>query len=283
MMSAAPSGTASQITESISASRAHRRLAQLRRRLIRRRRVRDLEIHVSGAARAYEIAVPADPDGVLDELAAPEPHMPYWATPWPSGLALAEVALARRGRLAGRRVLELGCGLGATATALVECGARVTGIDCFGEALAYTRYNVARNVGRTPGTLRLDWRTAEGAGWLAAQRVDVVLAADVLYEPEDVAPLLALGEDVLRRGCVAALPSGWPSRVGRRAGASWKRRASAAGAASTSPSSVSGPRRWAARSCASISLSLSARDTSSSGSRVTPANVGGCEPAPRAR
>ena len=47
-------------------------------------------------------------------------HMPYWATPWASGLFLAEVVLARPEALRGRRVLELGCGLGTTAVAAVE-------------------------------------------------------------------------------------------------------------------------------------------------------------------
>ena len=126
--------------------------------------------------------------------------MPYWATPWPSGLALAEVALARRERLAGRRVLELGCGLGTTATALAECGSNALGVDCFAEALAYARYNVARNTDRTLRTLLLDWRTEAGVRWLTSQRADIVLAADVLYEAEDIAPLLALGERVLGRG-----------------------------------------------------------------------------------
>src|SRR5688500_18975874 len=148
-MSAAPTGTASQASQSISAVSGQRRVAHWRRRLERRRSVRDLELHVPGAARTYLVAIPADPDAVLDELASPEPHMPYWATPWPSGLALAEVALARRERVAGRRVLELGCGLGTTATALAECGSSPLGVDCFAEALAYARYNVARNTGRT--------------------------------------------------------------------------------------------------------------------------------------
>lgn len=202
-MSAAPAGTASQESQadqSTSAVSGQRRLTHWRRRLERRRPVRDLELDVPGAARTYLLAIPDDPDAVLDELASPEPHMPYWATPWPSGLALAEVALARREHLAGRRVLELGCGLGTTATALAECGSSPLGVDCFGEALAYARYNVARNTGRTLRTLLLDWRTEAGVRRLAALRADIVLAADVLYEAEDIAPLLALGEQILGRG-----------------------------------------------------------------------------------
>lgn len=162
--------------------------------------MREVELSVPGAARPFLIAHPANPDEVLDELASPEPHMPYWATLWPSGLALAEVALARRERLLGCTVLELGCGLGTTATALAECGALVTGVDCFGEALAFARFNVARNSGRTLRTLKLDWREEAGARRIGELAVEVLVAADVLYETEDVAPLLALGEGALSRG-----------------------------------------------------------------------------------
>ncbi|CAA9293660.1 MAG: hypothetical protein AVDCRST_MAG77-4927 [uncultured Chloroflexi bacterium] len=178
-----------------------RRLAAWRRRLERRRQVLDLPITIPGAARAYSIAVPANPDAVLDELMAPDPHMPYWATPWASGLALAELLLVRRGALTGRRALELGCGLGITATAAAEVGLDVTASDCFAEALAYTGYNALRNAGQSVHTLLVDWRTPEGRIALAGPReVDLVLAADVLYEAEDIPPLLELLSRLLHQG-----------------------------------------------------------------------------------
>ena len=193
-----------------------RRLGAWRRRLERRRPLRDLEVRVPGARRVYTLAVPADPDAVLDEVAAAleapaapsgtpaaagrhataaraQVHMPYWATLWASGLALAEAALARPAALRGRRAIELGCGLGVTAAAALEAGAALLAVDCFAEALAFCRYNAARNAGAAPRTLLADWRTAAGCAKLrAGERFDLVLAADVLYEPEDVAPLLAL-------------------------------------------------------------------------------------------
>jgi predicted nicotinamide N-methyase len=128
--------------------------------------------------------------------------MPYWATPWPSGIALAEVALARRAELQAKPVVELGCGLGITATALVDTGVDVLAVDCFPEALTYTRLNVLRNTGREPRTLLVDWRTAEGRRALSGITTGALLAADVLYEGEDVAPLLELGEEALRRGAL---------------------------------------------------------------------------------
>jgi predicted nicotinamide N-methyase len=148
---------------------------------------------VPGAGASYLVAAPANPDAVLDELVAPEPHMPYWATPWPSGLALAELVLERRERLRSRRVVELGCGLGITATAAVEAGARLLVSDCFAEALAFCQYNACRNAGQAPRTLLADWRTTAGRDALARPGpFDLVLAADVLYEAEDIAPLLDL-------------------------------------------------------------------------------------------
>ena len=190
------------------APRAARRAIALRRRLEARRRLQVIEIAIAGAPQPYQVAAPADPDAVLDEIAAPvsvtaesEPHMPYWATPWASGLALAEVALVSRAEVAGRFVLELGCGLGVTATAALQAGAALVVADCFAEALTYCRYNALRNAGAEPRTLLTDWRTEVGRRLLvAAGPFDLVLAADVLYEPEDVAPLLDLAPRLLRPG-----------------------------------------------------------------------------------
>jgi predicted nicotinamide N-methyase len=183
-------------------SRVRQQLVSWRRRLERRREVLDLAIAIPGAARPYSVVVPANPDAVLDELLAPEPHMPYWATPWASGLALAELLLSRRHEVAGRRALELGCGLGITATAAVEAGLVLTATDCFAEALAFARYNALRNAGRRIRTLLVDWRASAGREAIASQGdLQLVLAADVLYEPEDVPPLRDLLNRLLPRGC----------------------------------------------------------------------------------
>jgi predicted nicotinamide N-methyase len=182
-----------------------RRLAIWRGKLAGRRPVRDLAVTIPGAGEGYVLAAPADPDAVLDETdVAGDGHMPYWATLWASGLFLAEVVLARPEAVRGRRVLELGCGLGATATAVLEAQGgkgRLVAADVFGETLVYCRYNALRNTGRAPRTLLADWRTAEGRARMAGGApFDLVLAADVLYEPEDVAPLLDLAPRLVARG-----------------------------------------------------------------------------------
>jgi len=166
-------------------------------------------------------------------------HLPYWGLLWPSGLALAEELLratltsaegslhrdmrarqaallpsgsesklaspiAPRGDGPGVRslhALELGCGLGVTATAALDSGLTLTAADCFPEALAFCRYNTQRNMGRTPTTWLVDWRTEAGRAALAlAAPYDLLLAADVLYEEPDIALLLDLAPRLVGSG-----------------------------------------------------------------------------------
>lgn len=107
--------------------------------------------------------------------------MPYWAELWPSGLALARAMPAE---LAGRAIVELGCGLGVPSLVAAARGARVTAVDWAEEAIELLRENASRN-GLELQAVRADWRDFDGA-------FDLVLAADVLYERRNVDPLLAL-------------------------------------------------------------------------------------------
>ena len=124
---------------------------------------------------------PAAPDALLDEQAfARDEFLPYWAELWPAATALAS-ALPN---LAGLRVIELGCGLGLPSLVAAARGADVTATDWADDAVALLRENAARN-GLTLRAEVWDWREPR------LERFDVVLAADVLYERRNVAPLLA--------------------------------------------------------------------------------------------
>src|SRR5436309_1605224 len=71
------------------------------------------------------------------------PLLPYWSVLWRSGLALAhEVAEAD---LAGRRVVELGCGLGVPSLAAARCGADVLATDADEEPLDLLARNAQEN------------------------------------------------------------------------------------------------------------------------------------------
>jgi predicted nicotinamide N-methyase len=120
----------------------------------------------------------SEADYVLDE------RLPYWADLWPSARVLAATLLQEDGR--GRRLLEMGCGVGLATIAAMQAGFDVTATDYYEEALHVTRGNAARNLGREPRVQMVNWR--EWPNDLGT--FDVVVAADVLYEKE-YAPLVA--------------------------------------------------------------------------------------------
>jgi predicted nicotinamide N-methyase len=146
-----------------------------------------LEHVVALPGRELELLAPRDRDALLTEEAfEQEEFLPYWAELWPSSLALARV-VARR-PLTGRRTIELGCGLGLPAIAAAIAGARVLATDWAADAVAMTGRNAERNGVALEARL-FRWDAAPeplGPPW------PLVLASDVLYEPRNVAPLLAL-------------------------------------------------------------------------------------------
>lgn len=111
------------------------------------------------------------------------------------------MALARRisrDNLAGRRVIELGCGVGLPAVVALAGGARVTATDHYEAALDFVRYNARVNLGvHEPGVRLLDWHVHEAGG---LGLFDLVLAADVLYEDRNVPALAALIPALLAPG-----------------------------------------------------------------------------------
>jgi len=143
------------------------------------------------AGRTVRLLRPRDGDAVLDEVLAEddpgEERLPFWAELWPAGVALAHAIAVRP--LVGRRVLELGCGLGLVSVTAALAGARVLAVDRSPEATAYAAVNAARN-GVTIDTAVCAFdqpeRLLREAPW------DLVLAADVLYEQRNVPVLVWL-------------------------------------------------------------------------------------------
>jgi predicted nicotinamide N-methyase len=123
---------------------------------------------------------PVSPDALLDEEAfARDEFLPYWAELWPAATALA----AALPDVVGRRVVELGCGLGLPSLVAAALGAEVTATDWAADAVELLQENAARNGLVLRAEVR-DWREP----W--PERFDIALAADVLYERRNVEPLL---------------------------------------------------------------------------------------------
>ena len=107
---------------------------------------------------------------------------PMYALCWPGSRALARLVLTGRVAVAGRRVLDAGCGSGVAATAAAVRGGVVTAADL--DALAvWAAAEVARRHGVALATTREDVLAA-GA---AAGRWDTVLAGDLVYDAASAA------------------------------------------------------------------------------------------------
>jgi predicted nicotinamide N-methyase len=173
----------------------------------------DEAVPIPGTGQVQTILRPVETDRLLDLAAGdPEQNLPYWAELWPSGIALAGAIAARPELVRGRQVLELGCGLGVTAIAALAAGADLTVTDYADDALTLARFNCLRATGRAPAALRVNWRAPDEAFQdLVAAGFPVVLAADVLYEARDVAPLAGLAGRIVAPGGLL-----WLAEPGRR-------------------------------------------------------------------
>jgi predicted nicotinamide N-methyase len=147
--------------------------------------------HLNIAGLDIEVLRPHSAMDLIDEDAFEvDERLPYWAELWPSSRVLAEHLATLN--LAGRRVLELGCGLGIPSLVARYGGAHVLATDWYPEALEFTRHNSrhAGGAGRL-ATMVVDWRDPP-ADLLDAAPFDLIVAADVVYERRNSDALAAL-------------------------------------------------------------------------------------------
>lgn len=161
---------------------------------------------VLGAARAELTVLPQTPDIALflinedfpqdsltqEEMLAVMNYPAYWAFCWASGQVLAEFILRQPEWVAGKRVLDFGCGSGVVAIAAAQAGAsRVLACDIDADAMLATQVNARQN--GVELVLYDDFDAIDEA-------LDLIIVADVLYDRENLSWLgrfLQRAENVL--------------------------------------------------------------------------------------
>jgi predicted nicotinamide N-methyase len=134
-----------------------------------------------------------------------EQEVPFWATVWPGAQLLALEVLERRIDVAGKRVLDIGCGGGVVSIAAAKAGAlEVIANDIDPVAL----YIAGQNAGANKAVLRFDRNDLLAAG--PFPDVDVIFAGDMFYNKVLAGRLLP----VLRTACEkgTAVYAGEPGR-----------------------------------------------------------------------
>jgi len=189
------------------------------------------EIAIGG--RAWVVETVEDEDALLaaSETSA---QFPFGLMLWESAIALAEDILAEPHLVAGKSVLELGCGIGLTGTIAAHLGAHVTATDHDGSAL-----EAAQRTARLNGVSDLKIAPGDWTDWRIPGRFDVILAADVTYDAAHHDALLSVLDHALTPGGTvrladpgrtsqgafraAAKASGWTVACVKRAVADLKR------------------------------------------------------------
>lgn len=150
-----------------------------------------------------------DADRDLDEAIAADRPAPYGRVLWSSGPCVGDVVAAMP--LAGRAVLEIGCGTGFVSLVALRHGARVLATDVDEGALAAVRR--ARDELDAPGELQTALLDVRGTEPLPA--ADVVVIADLLYE--ELLAVAVARRVAEARGRGSAVVVGDPGRVFRGA------------------------------------------------------------------
>lgn len=127
---------------------------------------------------------PPSIDALLD-AATDADDLPFWAHLWDSAVGLGGYLSELKRQSPGRRrVLELGCGIGAVGCVAAKLDWDVVMTDFNRVALEYAAANLKEN-GVQATLVRADWRE-----FCIQGRFDLVVGSDVLYE-SDLHPALA--------------------------------------------------------------------------------------------
>ncbi|MCG8376743.1 MAG: methyltransferase domain-containing protein [Chlorobiales bacterium] len=134
-------------------------------------------------------------DRISPEDFVKDEQMPYWAEIWPAAVTLSEFIVERLD-VAGKKIVEIGAGVGAASVAAAAMGADVLATDYSREALRFIRLNALKN-NVDLNEERLDWRCIH-----RDDRFDMLFAADVLYERVNLLPIVNAVEKMVKpEGC----------------------------------------------------------------------------------
>ncbi len=146
----------------------------------------------------------ADPDDLAADAGISSAQWSLFGQVWPSGELLALAMVTHL--VAGKRVLELGCGLGLASLVLRRRGVEIVATDHHPLAEVFLAYNAALNDLDAVTYRHMDWMTgSEGMG-----RFDLIIGSDVLYERAPALALAVLLPSLARPSCEVVISD--PSR-----------------------------------------------------------------------
>ncbi|RJX27517.1 MAG: histidine kinase [Desulfurivibrio sp.] len=137
----------------------------------------------------------ADADGVAGRLGISSAAWPLFGVVWASGEVLAHLMLDFE--VAGKRILEVGCGIALASLVLNHRQADITATDYHPEAGPFLLENIRLNKGRAIPFVRTGWADEDcGLG-----DFDLIIGSDLLYERGQVELLAGFINQYARPHC----------------------------------------------------------------------------------
>ena len=128
----------------------------------------------------------ADPTGQASRAGISSSLWSLFGQVWPSGRVLAECMSGFD--IAGKRILELGCGLGLSSLVLARRGANVVASDHHPLAEPFLAYNAGLNDLPAVTYRDLPWRVPD----TTLGSFDLIIGSDILYEREHATQIAAM-------------------------------------------------------------------------------------------
>lgn len=165
-----------------------------------------LDIHVCSLRDTQQFR---DDGGRAEAAGVPEAHWSLFGVLWASGQVLANFMMDFD--VDGKRILELGCGTGLTSLLLNKQQRDITATDYHPDVEALLQRNAELNGDPSIPFQQASWEN----GPSAMGEFDLIIGSDVLYEDENVLPLVRFIEAHSRPTCEVVIVDPNRGQVGR--------------------------------------------------------------------
>ena len=151
----------------------------------------------------------SDPDGCAERAGISSASWPMFGIVWPAGLALAKEM--SRFPVEGKRILEIGCGIGLPSLVLQQRGADITACDYHPLTEEFLRHNTDLNGLEPICYFNAPWQSAS----LELGRFDLIIGSDLLYERDHPSLLAGFLADHANPTCQILLADPGRGRCGQ--------------------------------------------------------------------
>lgn len=137
----------------------------------------------------------SDPEGAAERLGISSAAWPIFGIIWPASLVLAHYISDYQ--TAGKRILEVGCGMALSSLLLNKQNADITATDYHPEVEYFLQRNTLLNNGKVIDFERVDWSDKSDK----LGRFDLIIGSDLLYEDQHIKLLADFIENHANPAC----------------------------------------------------------------------------------